>query len=143
MRTIFKFAEFTFQENALIRGIFTHASPHLKLAPKFLLSRPRQKEITHLPRQHSFENLLYQNSVRKYEDDLEHQVFYILYDLQFFSNVMVLQFCQQYLSYSMVLTLLLLLCNHDNLILKLGTSEKIATLLKGGFLLVISKLEVY
>ena len=94
MRTIFKFAEFTFQENVLIRGIFTHASPHLKLAPKFLLSRPRKKEITQPPRQHSFENLLYQNSVKKYEDDLEDQVFYILYDLQFFSNVMALQFCK-------------------------------------------------
>ena len=78
--------EFTFQENTLIQGIFTHASTHSKLASKFLSSRPRQKEITHSPRQHSFENLfpptaergggnydlLYQNSVRKYEDDLEH-----------------------------------------------------------------------
>ena len=49
-------------------------------------SRPRHKEVTHSPRQHSFENLfpltadssggnydlLYQNSVRKYEDGLEH-----------------------------------------------------------------------
>ena len=74
-------------ENALIRGIFTHAPPHSKLAPpKFLSSCPGQKEITHSPRQHSFANLfpptaersggnydlLYQNSVRKYEDDLEH-----------------------------------------------------------------------
>ena len=78
--------EFTFLENALIRGIFTHAPPHSKLAPKFLSSGPRQKEITHSPRQHSFENLfsptvergggnydlLYQNSVRRYKDDLEH-----------------------------------------------------------------------
>ena len=29
-------------------------------------------------------DLLYQNSVRKYEDDLEHYVSHILYDLQFF-----------------------------------------------------------
>ena len=78
--------EFTFLENALIRGIFTHAPPHSKLAPKFLSSRPKQKEITHSPRQHSFKNLfpstaergggnyylLYQNSVRKYKDNLEH-----------------------------------------------------------------------
>ena len=78
MEKIFKFMEFTFLENALIRGIFTHAPSHSKLAPKFLSSRPRQ---------HSFENLfppsaekgggrnnalLYQNSVRKYEYDLEH-----------------------------------------------------------------------
>ena len=81
--------EFTFLENALIRDIFTHAPPQSKLAPKFLPSSPRQKEITHSPRQHSFENLfpptaekgggnydlLYQNLVRKYEDDLEHYVF--------------------------------------------------------------------
>ena len=82
----FKFMELTFLKNALIRGIFTHAPPPAKLAPKFLSSLPRQKEITHSPRQNSFENLfpptaergggnydlLYQNSVRKYEDDLEH-----------------------------------------------------------------------
>ena len=80
-----KFMELTFLENALIRGIFTHAPPHSKPAPKFLPSRSRQKEITHCPRQHFFENpflpaersggnydLLYQNSVRKHEDDLKH-----------------------------------------------------------------------
>ena len=85
MGNILKFMEFTFLENALIRDIFTHAPPHSKLVPKFLSSRPRQKEIAHSPRQHSFENLflrtaeraggnydfLCQNSVRKYEDDLE------------------------------------------------------------------------
>ena len=74
------------RRNALIRGIFTQAPPHSKLAPKFLSSRRRHKEITHYSRQHSFENLfpptversggnydlLYQNSVKKYEDDLEH-----------------------------------------------------------------------
>ena len=49
----FRFMEFTFLENGLIRGIFTHASPHSKLATKFLPSRPRQKEITHSPRQHT------------------------------------------------------------------------------------------
>ena len=42
--------QLTFPENALIQGILTHVSPHLKLAPKFLSSRPRQKEITHFPR---------------------------------------------------------------------------------------------
>ena len=47
--------EFTLLENALIRGIFTHTPPHSKLAPKFLSSGPRQKEITHSPRQYSFE----------------------------------------------------------------------------------------
>ena len=54
---IFKFMEFTFLENGLIRGIFTHAPPQSKLAPKFLSSHPRQKEITHSPRLHFFENL--------------------------------------------------------------------------------------
>ena len=53
---------------------------------QFLLSHPRQKEIPHSPRQHSFENLFpstaersggnyelfYQDSIRKYDDDLEH-----------------------------------------------------------------------
>ena len=83
---ILKFMEFTFLENALIRGIFAHALRHSKLAPKFLSSRPRQKEINHSPRQYSFENLfpptaergrgnydlVFQNLIRSYEDDLEH-----------------------------------------------------------------------
>ena len=41
---IFKVMKFTFLENALLRGIFTHASPLSKLALKFLSSRPRQTE---------------------------------------------------------------------------------------------------
>ena len=86
MGTIFKFMEFKFPENALIRGIFTHTPPPLKTLSNFLLSLPRQKEITHSHRQRFFRNLfpsaaeksgenygfLYQNSVKKYEDDLEH-----------------------------------------------------------------------
>ena len=78
--------EFRFLENALIRGIFTHAIPYSKLAPKFLSLRPREKEIVHSPRQYSFKNLfpptaerggenydlLYKYSVRKDEGDLEH-----------------------------------------------------------------------
>ena len=61
----------------------------LKTFTKFLSSCPRQKEIAYSPRQHCFKNLvhptaergggnydlLYQISVRKYEDDLEHQGF--------------------------------------------------------------------
>ena len=42
----------------------------------------------------------------------------------------------------MVLILLLLLCDHDNLILKLR-QKKIATLMNGDFLYVVSKFEVY
>ena len=74
--------EFTFLENALIQAFLLMPLPTQK-SPSLL---PRQKEITHSPRQHSFENLfrptaergggnydlLYKNSVRKYEDDLEH-----------------------------------------------------------------------
>ena len=42
----------------------------------------------------------------------------------------------------MMLILLHLLCNHDDLILKLHQNE-LATMMKGGFLWVVSKLEVY
>ena len=55
-------------------------------SPAKFLSRPRQKEIPHSPRQHSFENLFpstakrgggnydlfYQNSVKKYKDELKY-----------------------------------------------------------------------
>ena len=64
----------TFLENALIRGIFTHAPTHSKLTSKFLLSSPMQKQNAFPPTaEKSGENydLPYQSSVRKYEDDLE------------------------------------------------------------------------
>ena len=55
---IFEFM-FTFLENALNLGIFTNDSPppYSKLAPKFLSLHTRQREITHYPRLHFFENL--------------------------------------------------------------------------------------
>ena len=83
---IFKFMEFTFLENALIPDIFTHVLPHSKPSYKFFSSWSRQKEIVHSPRHHSFKkmfplaaerggghyDLLCENSVGKYEDDLQH-----------------------------------------------------------------------
>ena len=58
----------------------------LKTLPKLLLSHPRQREIAYFPRQLFFEkqfsptaekcgtnyDLIDQNSIRKYEDDLKH-----------------------------------------------------------------------
>ena len=58
----FKFMEFTFLENALIRGIFTHDFPHSKLAPKFLSSCHRQKEISHSPQAAFFRKSVSPNS---------------------------------------------------------------------------------
>ena len=55
----FKFMEFTFLQNPLTWGIFTHGLPHSKFAPNVLSSRPRQKEITHSSTQYSFENLFH------------------------------------------------------------------------------------
>ena len=81
---IFKFMIFTFLENALNLGIFSYVPPHSKIARKSLSLYPRQREIAHSPRQRFFRNLfsptaergggnydlLYQNSIRKYRDDL-------------------------------------------------------------------------
>ena len=91
---ISKFMVFIFLKNTWNLRIFTYVSPHSKLALKSL-SHPRQKEITHSPRQHFFGNpfsptverggenydLLYQNRIRKYKDELGHCVICILYDL--------------------------------------------------------------
>ena len=41
VREIFKFMEFTFLENALIRDIFTHAPSPLKTRPKVLVITPQ------------------------------------------------------------------------------------------------------
>ena len=53
----FRFMELKFLEKALIQGTFTYVSLHSKLVPMSLLLHSRQKEITHFPRQNSFENL--------------------------------------------------------------------------------------
>ena len=63
----FQLMVFTFLENALNMCIFTHALvPHLKLQAGVFenLFPPRQKGWGNY-------DLLYQNSVQKYEDDLE------------------------------------------------------------------------
>ena len=47
-------------KNFQIYGVhipFTHFPPYSKLTPKFLSWHPRQKEITHSPRQNFFKNL--------------------------------------------------------------------------------------
>ena len=49
-------------------------------------------------------------------------------------NVMALHFCKKYLSYSMVLILLLLLCNHDSSIIKLH--QKRSSYLDEGWLFI-------
>ena len=59
-----------------------------------------------------------------------------------FSNVMTLQFLIKYVSYSLILISLSLICNHDNLRLKLR-QKKVASLMRNGFLLGDSKLEVF
>ena len=83
----FQFMVFTFLENLL--NLPPHPRPpppQSKLYPKFLSSHPRQREITHSLRQYFFKNLfpptaersvgnydlLFRNSIRKYEDDLKH-----------------------------------------------------------------------
>ena len=114
---------FTFLENALNLCIFTHALvPHQNSRQKFL-----KVCFSQAKRDGENYDLLYQNSTRKYGDNLEHQVICTLYDFVIFLNVMALQFCKQYLSNSVVLSLLSLLCNHGNLTLKLH-QKKIAAL---------------
>ena len=69
---IFKFMVFTFLENALNVGIFTHAPVrHSKLQTEFF------ENLFHPTAERGGENydLLCQNSIRKYEDDLEYLYF--------------------------------------------------------------------
>ena len=79
--------EFIFLEDALNLGISNAPCP-LKTLPEVLIIRPKKRKITNSLRQHFFRffflspptaesgggnyELLYQNSIRKYEDDLEH-----------------------------------------------------------------------
>ena len=67
------------------RHFYSCLPNHSKLSPKFLLSHPRQIEVT-FPKQNFFEDrfhlaaergggnydLLYHNSISKFEDDSEH-----------------------------------------------------------------------
>ena len=60
---------FTFLENALNLGVFTHAPiPYLRLqAESFENLFPLTAETSR-----ENQDFLYQNSIRKYKDDLEH-----------------------------------------------------------------------
>ena len=81
MGKIFQVMVFRFLKNALNLRSFTHAQvPHSKLSVEHIL------KICFLQdgRGGRRYNLLYQNLIRKYEDDLEHWFIYVLYDLQFF-----------------------------------------------------------
>ena len=71
---IFKFMEFTFLENALVLGIFTHAPPYPKLDPKYLSSRPRQQEITHSPRLSILLKICFPQQQKEVEETM---IFYI------------------------------------------------------------------
>ena len=147
MGKIFKFVELTFLENALIWGIVTHVVPHSELASKLLSSRPRQKEITCSRRQHSFEIFLPQQQKGMEETiicfiKIQPENMKMTRNIRFFIFCMICNFFRcdgftilwiTYLSYSIVLILLFLLCNHDNLILKLH-QKKIDNLMKGDFL---------
>ena len=89
------------------RYFYSRVSP-LDTCTKLLPPHPRQREITHSSRQHFLKNLfrttaesgggnydfLYQNLIKKYEDDLDYWAIYFWYGLYFFANVMTLQFCR-------------------------------------------------
>ena len=122
----FQFMIFTFLENELGLCIFTHASVlHSKLQEEFFenLFSSRQKGWKKL----WFTSSKFNQKIWRWTLVCLHIVWFVI-----FRNVMALQFCE-YLSNSVVLSLLLLLCNYGNLTLKLH-QKKIATLMKGGFL---------
>ena len=125
---IFQFMVFTFLENVLNLCIFIHVPvPHSKL----------QKEVFENlfpPRRKGWRKLWF--ALSKLNQKIWRWLGTLVY-LYFvwsviFLNVMALQF-REYLSNSVVLSLLPLLWNHGNLTLKLH-QKKIATLMKGGFL---------
>ena len=75
---MFKFMVFTFLENTLNLGIFIHVPvPLSKLQAEFFedLFPPAAE------RDGKKYDLLYQNSIRKYEDDLDHYVFFLSFNL--------------------------------------------------------------
>ena len=120
----FQFVVFTFLENVLNLCIFTHVPvPQLKTPGrifwKFISCFHQDK------RGGENYDLLYQNSSRKCEYDLENYFVWLV----FFLTAMALQFCEKYLSKSVVLSLLPLLFNHGNLTLKLH--QKYSYLNKG------------
>ena len=65
---------FTFVENALNLFIFTHASVPTQVSAQFSVPRQNVLKICFPQAKRSAENddSLYQNLIRKYEDDLEH-----------------------------------------------------------------------
>ena len=76
MGKLFQLMMFTLVENVLNRFLLMPPVPHSNLQAGFLKICFPQDE-----RGGKNNDLLYQNSIRKYEDDLEYRVIYILYDL--------------------------------------------------------------
>ena len=95
VENIFTFMVFTFLENAINLGIFihvflttqnSHPSSCYHTLDRLRLHSPKQnffEDLFHLAAERGGRNydLLYHNSISKSEDDSEHQVIYMLYDL--------------------------------------------------------------
>ena len=138
MRKIFKFMVFAFLENALNLWIL--------LMPPFPTQNSRQKllKICFPQQQKGVERTLIcfvkiQSWNVKMAWNIRLCIFCMICN---FSKCNDFTVCKNYLSYSVVFSLLPFHYNHGNLTLKFHP-KKIATLMKCGFLLVDSKLEVY
>ena len=89
--------EFTFLKNALIQVTFTNGTPYSKFVPKFLPSRPKQKEITYSPRQHSFKNLFLPTAEKGGETmicfiKIQSKNMYMTWNIRFFIFCMICSF---------------------------------------------------
>ena len=128
---IFQFMDFTFLENALFRGISTHVPPHSNSPPSschhalgrrklLILQGTILSRICFPPQQRRIEETMICFIQIKSENmKMTWNISFFIFCMACnFSNVIALQF-YKYLWHSMVLILLVLLYNHDKLILKL------------------------
>ena len=117
----FSFMVFAFLENALDLGIFTHAHIPTQNSRQIFLKICFPQQQKRVDKTMSC-FIKIQSEIMKVTWNIRLFMFRIIWK---FLNVVALQFCKWYLSYSVVLSSLPLRYNHVNLTLKLHQKKKL------------------
>ena len=123
--------EFTFLENALIRGVFTHAPPQLKLGPKVLSSRPIGRRKLLIPQGSVLSKICFPHKQKGVEKITICFTKIQSENIKMTSNIRFFIFCLICNLFKCDGYTVFLLCSHDDWILNIH-QKKIATLMKSG-----------
>ena len=122
MRNVFNFMEFTFVENALIQGICTHVSPHS--TPPLPTPPPSSSCLHTLGRRKLLippGSILSKICFPQQQKEVEETMFCLMKNQS--ENIKMTWNIRFFLASGICFILWLLLCKHDNLMLKLHAKK--------------------